>query len=977
VKRSNLAVLLLVGLLAAGAGLVLQNKGPFRGLEHSSIDARFDVRGKQQPRKDVVIVALDDKSLAADGGRYPINRTHWAKAIEQLAKAGAKTIAVDIQFTEPSGDDDADNALFEAVSAAKPRVVLSTTEVDDSGQTAILGGGEALDESGAHPAISLMSPDSDGGLRHMRASVSGLETFPLVAARQQLGREIKAWTDARWIDYPGPAGTFPRLSLSDVEAGNFPADAVRGKAVVVGGTAAALRDLHRTPADDAMPGPEIQAAALQTVLDDFPLHDAPGWLDVLLVFALAFVTPLVAYRLGTGIGLLAGLVVALLYVIGAQLAFNAGIVVTFVPPLVAAAIAAVATILVGGVARATWVDSVLDRLSPPRGANRRTHRVRALLLLGAALVVPLVGLGFMTTNALRRLDLTSVDSRFDIRGTQKVPPVAVVDIDAKSITGKGRTWPIDRHRHANVIRKLLDAGAKVIGYDVQFTEPSGDDDADNALYLAVKKAGPKIVMSTTEVGTNGETSILGGGQALAETRAIPANGNYATDVDGRIRKVQFTIDHLISFAMATADAYAGHKLPRPHGNTAWIDYPGPPFTVPYISFDDVEKGTWDPASVRGKIVVVGSSAPVLQDRHLTSTTGEILMPGPEIQAVAAWTAIDGFPLRSGAGWINALLVILVGALTPLAALRIRRIMLAVVLGLAGIAAVLVAAQLAFNSGTIITIVYAVAAGLAGIVAAAGIHGLTVAFEREQARDAFARFVPEAVVDQVLQDAQGVRLGGVRREGTVMFSDLRGFTSFSESLQPEQVIEALNMYLTEMSEAILDHGGTLVAYMGDGIMAVFGAPLQQDDHADRALEAARDMLSRMEKFNGYLRDKGLNEGGFKMGIGLNSGPVMSGNVGSERRLEYTALGDTTNTAARLEGMTKGTPHQLFVADTTRSMLTRPAEDLIEVGEAEVRGRVAKVMLWSLADQPAPPPETHTPAAPPVAAGDAKPPLPPMA
>jgi adenylate cyclase len=93
----------------------------------------------------------------------------------------------------------------------------------------------------------------------------------------------------------------------------------------------------------------------------------------------------------------------------------------------------------------------------------------------------------------------------------------------------------------------------------------------------------------------------------------------------------------------------------------------------------------------------------------------------------------------------------------------------------------------------------------------------------------------------------------------------------------------------------------------------------------------------------------------MGIGLNSGPVMSGNVGSERRLEYTALGDTTNTAARLEGMTKGTPHQLYVADSTRARLVRPVDDLVQVGEAEVRGRVAKVLLWSLADAPAPPPE----------------------
>jgi adenylate cyclase len=152
-------------------------------------------------------------------------------------------------------------------------------------------------------------------------------------------------------------------------------------------------------------------------------------------------------------------------------------------------------------------------------------------------------------------------------------------------------------------------------------------------------------------------------------------------------------------------------------------------------------------------------------------------------------------------------------------------------------------------------------------------------------------------------------------------------------------------------------------MGDGIMAVFGAPLQQDDHADRAVEASREMLERLQGFNGWLREQGLHDG-FKMGIGLNSGPVMSGNVGSERRLEYTALGDTTNTAARLEGMTKGTPHQLYVSDTTYQALTRPAEDLIAVGEAEVRGRKAKVQLWSLRDgdvpaaEPAPPEVVET-------------------
>ena len=125
----------------------------------------------------------------------------------------------------------------------------------------------------------------------------------------------------------------------------------------------------------------------------------------------------------------------------------------------------------------------------------------------------------------------------------------------------------------------------------------------------------------------------------------------------------------------------------------------------------------------------------------------------------------------------------------------------------------------------------------------------------------------------------------------------------------------------MSDAILDNGGTLVAYMGDGIMAVFGAPLEQADHADRALAAAREMAGeRLARFNAWLAEEGHGDG-FAMGIGLNTGDVMSGNVGSERRLEYTAIGDTTNTAARLEGMTKGTPHQVFLSESTRALPDR--------------------------------------------------------
>jgi adenylate cyclase len=219
--------------------------------------------------------------------------------------------------------------------------------------------------------------------------------------------------------------------------------------------------------------------------------------------------------------------------------------------------------------------------------------------------------------------------------------------------------------------------------------------------------------------------------------------------------------------------------------------------------------------------------------------------------------------------------------------------------------------------------------------------------QRRTRELFARFVPEAVVDEVLEGAdENLRLGGERRTATVMFSDLRSFTSFAEARPPELVIEVLNRYFSAMSEVILGQGGTLIGFLGDGIIAAFGAPIERADHADRALSAAREMTGdALTSFNRWLQEQGIGDG-FRMGVGLNSGEIMAGNVGSERRLEYTVIGDTTNTASRLEAMTKETPYMVLLTDATRGMLTREAPDLVEVDTREVRGRRAPVRLWSI-------------------------------
>ena len=367
-----------------------------------------------------------------------------------------------------------------------------------------------------------------------------------------------------------------------------------------------------------------------------------------------------------------------------------------------------------------------------------------------------------------------------------------------------------------------------------------------------------------------------------------------------------------------------------------------------MSFSTVYLGHVPRGFFHDKIVVVGPSAPTLQDIHPTSTARQ--MPGAEVQASAIATVLRGLPLRSSAAWLDLALIVLLGCATPLATLRFGSIA-TVGLALALAAAFTVGVQVAFDNGHVVSFVYPLGALILSAAGALSVQLVTVAFERERVRDLFSRFVPENVVDEVLASAGGeLRLGGVQREGTVMFTDLRGFTSFAETLTPDRVIEVLNRYLSEMSDAILDHGGTLVAYMGDGIMAVFGAPIVQADHADRALSTAREMLAvRLPRFNGWLREQELGQG-FRMGIGLNSGRVMSGNVGSERRVEYTAVGDTTNVAARIEQLTKGTPHQLMLSGATKESLTAQPDDLAFVDEIELRGRRTEIAIWALAEEP---------------------------
>ena len=553
------------------------------------------------------------------------------------------------------------------------------------------------------------------------------------------------------------------------------------------------------------------------------------------------------------------------------------------------------------------------------------------------------------TDVFGELELDTVDARFAIRGDQPPPDdVVVVGVDDETFSELNEQWPFKRSRHAQLIDRLKADGARTIVYDVQFTEPTKPAE-DNALLDAVARAG-NVVLATTEVDKGGRTNVFGGDDVVRDVGARAASANYLSDSGRVVRKMEYEVDGLETLAVAAVERATGREITRDDfPDPAWIDYHGED-ALRIVPFSRAARGSFRPGTFRDKIVVVGATAPSLQDVHPTSVSGDEFMYGVEVQANAVSTLLRDFPLKEASEWVTVALILLFGAVGPIIAIRFGPVRAALLgLALAGLYAAFV--QLMFNAGVIVDFVYPEASLALSVVNGLAVALVIGAFERERVRDLFSRFVPEPVVDEVMKNVDDdLRLGGERRVVTVLFSDIRGFTTFSEGRPPEMVIEVLNRYLTTMTDVILRHGGTLVTFMGDGIMAVFGAPIELDDHADRAYAAACEMAGpALDDFNDWMRAEEHAEG-FRIGVGLNSGEVMAGNVGSERRLEYTVIGDTTNTASRIEGMTKGTDHMVMISESTRLAFRGTQPDLAPMDAMDVRGRQAKVVIWANADEP---------------------------
>jgi CHASE2 domain-containing sensor protein len=339
----------------------------------------------------------------------------------------------------------------------------------------------------------------------------------------------------------------------------------------------------------------------------------------------------------------------------------------------------------------------------PGGAPAPITGRRRLAALGAvALAACAIGVAARESGALEPLEREALKARFDIRGPERVEGLLVVGIDADTFNDLPRqSWPFKRSLHGRVVRRLHAAGARLIVYDVQFTEPTVPRQ-DLALYDALGDAGG-AVLATSE-SDHGRTRVLGGDDNLRRIHSRAAASDLQNDTSGAIASFPREIAGLDSIAVATTERLTGHP-PDPSGfrdGRAWIDYRGPPGTIPTVSFADVLHGRVPDDQIRGRIVVVGATAPTLRDVHSTPVGGEELMPGAEVQANAISTALDGLPLRSAPPAVDLLILVLLAMLAPLARWRLPLGAVGAVTLLAG-AGFLAGAQLAFESGAIVDV----------------------------------------------------------------------------------------------------------------------------------------------------------------------------------------------------------------------------------------------------------------------------------
>jgi len=603
-----------------------------------------------------------------------------------------------------------------------------------------------------------------------------------------------------------------------------------------------------------------------------------------------------------------------------------------------------------------------------------TPRIKRLLAgLGAGLIGALIALSLWGTGALDSWEALTFDLRARIlaKPSATTEEIRLILLDRNSLNRAqqqfGYTWPWPRKAYVPIIDFCRLAGASSLTLDVIFNDPSvyGSRD-DETLSFALKQFGRAILpgdfakldgsdeswpqsiplptlQSIGTIRSDGSNVATFPIPDLTEGTTI-GNANITADPDEILRRAPLFVlfDHKLvpslPLAIATFESSStplqfhsrsvtllGKNIPIDEQGSAIINYRGPKGTFKTYKAADIMESRYnlaegkapliDPTEFKNKHVMFGVSAPALYD--LRSTPVGNKFPGIEIDATVLDNILSGDFIHPVGQTANTVAAVLFGILTAMGVMEFRTTLMSSAASFVILSAPMTLSFILYRMGFWFGLTLQLTACVFSILIAGTIKYITEGRQRNFIKSAFSQYLSPNVIEQLLRDPSRLSLGGERKSLTIFFADLVGFTSIAESMEPEDLTAVTNEYLTAMTETIQELGGTIDKYEGDGIVAFWNAPLNQPDHAQRAVLAAIDCQKKLATMRPGLAIRTGHE--FHVRIGINTGPAVVGNFGSSTRFDYTAMGDSVNIAARLEGINKQFGTTTLISQTTRDLL----------------------------------------------------------
>lgn len=511
-----------------------------------------------------------------------------------------------------------------------------------------------------------------------------------------------------------------------------------------------------------------------------------------------------------------------------------------------------------------------------------------------------------------------------LQGDKKtLDSIVIVKIDDESIVKIGR-WPWDRDVFAELIEKTKEAD--VIGVDVSFFEKSEND-------LLLNKS----LMDSQNVILASEINFGSVYKPIFQTKT--GYVNLQTDRDGITRSVDSRLsEELIPFSfLIYQEAWGGDKeLESKKYLIGFADSPGS--FKSYSAYDVLRENY----SFQDKIVLIGATAPNLHDTFFVPTSNGIAMSGVEIHANIIQNLILGDFIKKQKGFSIFIISILFGAVGLFIISKLKGYYLIPVILFSIIGYILVGVYL-FTKDYAIDFFFAPFSLLLFTGIGIGINYLEEKKHNRFISDAFEKYVSKELLQELISKRHGLSLGGTKREISIFFSDIRGFTSISEKMNPEELVSFINEYLTAMTKIILEHKGTVDKFIGDAVMAFWNAPLDEKKHAYLSCKSAVAQINVLNELKKRWADRKLPE--INIGCGINTGEAVIGNMGSEQRFDYTAIGDSVNLASRLEGLTKQYGVSIIVSENTYKKVKNKFV-FRKLDKVKVKGKKIPIFIYEL-------------------------------